>query len=215
MTLTETESNQLDDKISTEDRILRAAEDEFLLKGYASARTTSIAEAAGVTHAMLHYYYRSKEKLFDKVISDKLSQMAKTFLLSFDECRPLADSVRAAVENHFDLVSSNPLLPRFMVCEVFSNPKLIDIMAEKISSYIGQAALSLQKKIDECSAKGECRPLNVVSLFMDIISLNVFPMLALPMMKRIGDKISDVDIDGAIRARREENVQTILRKLIP
>lgn len=48
----------------TEARILQAAEHEFLTKGYAGARTTSIAEAAGVTHAMFHYYFRTKDKLF-------------------------------------------------------------------------------------------------------------------------------------------------------
>ena len=48
----------------TEVRILQAAEKEFLEKGYAGAKTTDIAAAAGVTHAMLHYYFRTKDKLF-------------------------------------------------------------------------------------------------------------------------------------------------------
>lgn len=53
------------DKQTKEQEILKAAEQEFLTKGYDGARTTSIAQAAGVTHAMLHYYFRTKEQLFD------------------------------------------------------------------------------------------------------------------------------------------------------
>ena len=59
----------------TETRILQAAEKEFLEKGYAGARTVSIAEAAGVTHAMLHYYYRTKDNLFEKIVSDKMHML--------------------------------------------------------------------------------------------------------------------------------------------
>ena len=58
---------------STENAILAAAEREFLTKGFAGARTTSIAEAAGVTHAMFHYYFRTKAKLFDRIIEEKIS----------------------------------------------------------------------------------------------------------------------------------------------
>ena len=57
----------------TESRILQAAEREFFEKGYAGARTASIAEAAGVTHAMLHYYFRTKDKLFERIVSEKIS----------------------------------------------------------------------------------------------------------------------------------------------
>lgn len=55
-----------------EQAILEAAEQEFLNKGFAGARTTSIAEAAGVTHAMLHYYFRTKEQLFERILDEKM-----------------------------------------------------------------------------------------------------------------------------------------------
>ena len=55
-------------KTDTESRILQAAEEEFLLKGLEGARTTAIAERAGVTHAMLHYYFRTKNMLFERII---------------------------------------------------------------------------------------------------------------------------------------------------
>ena len=57
---------------STEKAILQAAEKEFLTKGLASSKTTEIAKAAGVTHAMLHYYFRTKDNLFEQVFQEKV-----------------------------------------------------------------------------------------------------------------------------------------------
>lgn len=64
-------------KTDTESRILQAAEEEFLLKGLEGARTTAIAERAGVTHAMLHYYFRTKNMLFERIIEEKDAQCGK------------------------------------------------------------------------------------------------------------------------------------------
>ncbi|MGM9727214.1 MAG: TetR/AcrR family transcriptional regulator, partial [Prevotella sp.] len=64
-------------KEGTDEKILKAAETEFFTKGYDGARTTSIAEKAGVTHAMLHYYFRTKEQLFGEVLSRNIDNMFK------------------------------------------------------------------------------------------------------------------------------------------
>ena len=68
------------DKQNKELEILKAAEHEFLTKGYDGARTTSIAQAAGVTHAMLHYYFRTKEQLFDRIVESKFSTMSQSLI---------------------------------------------------------------------------------------------------------------------------------------
>ena len=66
-----------------EQAILEAAEREFIVKGFAGARTTSIAEAAGVTHAMLHYYFRTKEQLFERILDEKMRLMGESVLAAF------------------------------------------------------------------------------------------------------------------------------------
>ena len=68
-----------------EQTILEAAEREFLNKGFAGARTTSIAEAAGVTHAMLHYYFRTKEQLFERILDEKMRLMSQSVLTAFGQ----------------------------------------------------------------------------------------------------------------------------------
>ena len=107
----------------TEDLILEAAEKEFLEKGYLGAKTTSIAEAAGVTHAMFHYYFRTKDKLFDKIVSDKLEKLSEIMLGVIGNPElPLKERIVQGVERHFDFIRANPQLPRFVFNEIHLRP---------------------------------------------------------------------------------------------
>ena len=83
-----------------EQAILEAAEREFIVKGFAGARTTSIAEAAGVTHAMLHYYFRTKEQLFERILDEKMRLMGESVLAAFGQPGLAARRNRAAFRFH-------------------------------------------------------------------------------------------------------------------
>lgn len=97
------------DQNSKEELILKAAEEEFMQKGFDGAKTTAIAARAGVTHAMLHYYYRTKENLFNKVLDDKLGIMIETIFSTFrDQEVPFLDKIKMAIEVHFDFFVRNP-----------------------------------------------------------------------------------------------------------
>ena len=112
-----------------EQAILEAAEREFIAKGFAGARTTSIAEAAGVTHAMLHYYFRTKEQLFERILDEKMRLMGESVLAAFGQPGlPLAERLRDGIERHFDFIMANPDMPRFIVNEVFSRPERYETM---------------------------------------------------------------------------------------
>ena len=113
---------------NTEQSILKAAEKEFLKKGFSGSKTTEIAKEAGVTHAMLHYYFRTKENLFNKVFEEKARQLADTFLSRVDESLPFLEKIKCFIEAHFDLLTANPELPLFIYREIY-NPQ-IQISAE-------------------------------------------------------------------------------------
>ena len=113
----------------TESRILQAAENEFFEKGYAGARTASIAEAAGVTHAMLHYYFRTKDKLFERIVSEKISILGNIIISAIgDEDLTLEDRIRQGIERHFDFIAANRDLPKFIVNEVLTRPDVVEMM---------------------------------------------------------------------------------------
>ena len=197
----------------TESRILQAAENEFFEKGYAGARTASIAEAAGVTHAMLHYYFRTKDKLFERIVSEKISMLADILLSAIGDANlPLEERIRQGIGRHFDFISANRDLPRFIVNEVLSRSEQIDTMKGNIQNIVNELLDNLQLEIDEYAAKGCCRQVDARMLLIDIVSLNVFPFMAAPIVYgAIGDSYGDYDEFLAIR--KKENVETILNKL--
>ena len=200
---------------TTEEKILAAAEKEFLRKGYAAARTTAIAEAAGVTHAMLHYYFRTKDNLFDKIIESKIGTLRNIMLSSVgDPSIPLFDKLKSAIENHLDFIAANPDLPKFMFGEVFSRPEKMPVVLEKLRYHTPLMTRSLQNQIDEYARKGLCRRIDAGMLILDIVSLNIFPFMAAPMANPLLGSMM-TDREAFIEARKKENVETIMRKLQP
>ena len=110
--------------ISTEERIKAAARKVFHQKGYAGTRTRDIAEEAGINHAMLNYYFRSKEKLFTIIMTETMAQFFKglSHLLN-DENTSLEQKIELIVNNYTDLLLEEPELPTFMFNEVRNNPE--------------------------------------------------------------------------------------------
>ena len=110
---------------STEKDILEAAKRVFQIKGMYGARMQEIADEAGINKAMLHYYFRSKDKLFDAVFQDA----AKNFFSKIRELlnvdKPLLEKIEYFVENYVELLLQNSFIPAFIITEVHQNPDRI------------------------------------------------------------------------------------------
>lgn len=196
-----------------EQAILEAAEREFLKKGFDGARTTSIAAAAGVTHAMLHYYFRTKEQLFERILDEKMRMMGQSVLAAFGDARlPLIERLRNGIERHFDFIAANPDLPRFIVNEVFARPERYEAMQRQIRSLMGVMLIDTQRALDEAADRGEIRRIDVRMLMLDIISLNVFVFIAYPILESLlGDLTADRE--RFFELRKAETVETVMRRL--
>ena len=205
-----TTDNNLQD---TEQAILMAAEKEFLAKGFAGARTTSIAEAAGVTHAMLHYYFRTKAKLFDRVLGEKIRLLKESLFTSFDYAdASLEEIIRNIVERHLEFIAANPELPRFLIEEIYSDPERSNVFLQQIERYAPVILQAMQQKINDEAAEGRCRMVDARMLMLDIASLNIFSYIAAPIVRvALGDLTADVK--AFLAMRKKENYDTIMRKL--
>lgn len=209
------QANSSTESRSTEARILEAAVQEFMAKGYAGARTTAIAEAAGVTHAMLHYYFRTKDKLFDRIIESKIGTLRDIMLASLgDPTIPLFDKIKSAIETHQDFISANPELPRFMINEVLNRPDRMPKVIERLKHHTPLVVESLQRQIDEYANRGLCRRVDAGMLMLDIVSLNIFPFSATPMVNALLGGMME-NRQAFVEARKIENVETIMKKLQP
>ena len=199
----------------TEAKILQAAEREFMAKGFAGARTISIAQAAGVTHAMFHYYFRTKEKLFDRILTEKVTLLRDALITPvMDTELSLEDIIRGIIDRHLDFIAANPDLPRFIITELYNNPQRSATFVEKLRIYAPLMLSGLQQKIDEAHAEGRCRKVDAGWLMLDIASLNIFSYLAYPVINGIFDNCMD-DSDTFTAMRKRDNYDTIMRKLKP
>ena len=183
---------------NSEEAILKAAEKEFMERGYDGARTTSIAERAGVTHAMLHYYFRTKEQLFERILEGKLLVMVESVLLIFgDEELPLRERLAKGIAAHFDFVAANPGLPRFMLGEL---PRVLPIMQERLLPKLMAVLPSVQKETD----------VDMRMVILDIVSQNLFPFLIMPAVEMLAD---DGDRATMLERIKQENITLIMKRL--
>ncbi len=200
-------------KSDTEQRILQAAEEEFLQKGLEGARTTTIAERAGVTHAMLHYYFRTKGMLFERIISEKMQQVGNIMLTVFvSDDRPLIDRIKLGVEQHFDFIAAHPDLPRFVIQEIYTHPERHEMMRSQISGIVDRLLGDLQRQIDRSAAAGDMAWVDARMLFLDIISLNIFSFICFPIIKPLLGELT-ADEKGFLEKRKAENVAVIMKRL--
>ena len=200
-------------KTDTESRILQAAEEEFLLKGLEGARTTAIAERAGVTHAMLHYYFRTKNMLFERIIEEKMRNagniMQAVFVLGD---MPLMERVKRGVEQHFDFIAANPNLPRFVIQEIYSHPERHEIMRSQVLTITKDWLCDLQRHIDESAATKATEWIDARMLLLDIVSLNLFAFIGYPFVSLMFDALV-TDNKVFFEKRKAENVELIMRRL--
>lgn len=199
----------------TEQKILKYAEEEFLSKGYAGARTTSIAEAAGVTHAMLHYYFRTKDKLFERILQEKTTKLHDMLIESVtvqDENAQIEEVVREIISSHLDFLCQNPELPGFLIGEMQRNPQFSKFVEDNLKSFSVQLFAKLGKLIDKGVQEGKLNPINEETIMLDIISLNIFAFMARPLVNAILGGCMN-DIEEFVESRKKENFDTIMCKL--
>ena len=201
------------EKQSKEQQILAAAEQEFLTRGYDGARTTSIAQAAGVTHAMLHYYFRTKEQLFERIVDEKFETMSHSmFAIMGDPSLPIVERIKGGIEAHFDFVAQNPLLPRFVINEIISRPERYDVLYKRVGAIIDNVYHGLQSEINRSAERGEIERVDIKMLFISIMSLNIFTFLAYPFMEPLMGELM-VNRERFLAERKAENIETILRRI--
>lgn len=198
---------------SKKELILKAAEQEFMANGYEAAKTTRIAERAGVTHAMLHYYFQTKENLFKTVCENKID-ILKAPMMAIAENKDLVlpERINAIIETHFDFLKANPDLPCFLIGEMHKGSIFAETLKEKIGSVIAVSCQSLQKEIDDYIDNGIIHPISAQDLIINIVSLNLSTFIAISLLQSI-KKDSDT-LNMILEHRKKEIIETINRRII-
>lgn len=165
--------------MTTEERIKAAARKVFHQKGYAGTRTRDIAEEAGINHAMVNYYFRSKEKLFGIVMLETMTFFFKgVSTILNNENTSLEEKIEQVVANYIDLLLEEPELPTFMFNEVRTNPEPF-VANTPILQALEHSVLARQYA--EAVAQGQITEPNLIHTVLNVISLVIFPFIAQPI----------------------------------
>ena len=165
--------------MNSEERIKAAARKVFHQKGYAGTRTRDIAEEAGINHAMVNYYFRSKEKLFQIVMMETMTLFFKgVSTILNNENTSLEEKIEQVVAYYIDLLLEEPELPTFMFNEVRTNPEPF-VANTPILQALEHSVLARQYA--EAVAQGRITEPNLIHTVLNVISLVIFPFIAQPI----------------------------------
>ena len=164
---------------NTEDQILEAAKNVFQSKGMDGARMQEIADKAGINKAMLHYYYRSKQLLFEAVFKNAFSLLAPQLNAVLNDDSSIEDKIRNFTSNYISFIVKHPYLPNFIIQELNRNHDFI----LKMKDNNGFPNIEkFKKQVDDEVTKGLIKPISAEQLFINIMALNIFPFVAKPLI---------------------------------
>lgn len=197
----------------TEKLILEAAIREFSLKGFDGARTSSIATEAGVTHAMLHYYFRTKEKLFQRIFQDKMKDIMNLMITEIISSEGgIKERITRGIERHFNFLKANSTLPVFLVTTLNSRPELYEELNARLLESFADRITPIQREFDSAAERGEIRQMEVTKLFGDIAALNVFPFIATSLFMSVTGYKAE-EREEFLESRKKETIEIILKRI--
>lgn len=162
-----------------EEEILNAAKDIFQQKGMAGARMQEIADKAKINKALLHYYYRSKQLLFEAVFKNAFNLLAPQIGKVLNDDTDLFEKIRNFTNNYVSFVIKHPYLPNFVIQELNRNPEFIDkLRASENFPSTEKFKLQVTTAINE----GKIRPIEAEQLLINIIAMNIFPFIGEPLL---------------------------------
>ena len=213
----EPESNGPDGE--AERRILDAAHAVFMRRGTAGARMQEIADEAGVNKALLHYYFRSKDRLARAAFERAAGQLLPAVIRVLASAAPLEDKVDRIVALEIGHLSKAPYLPGYIISEMTHHPARVP---ELIAALTGMSAddvrpriaTALEAQIDAGVRAGVLRPMTPEDFIVNLMSLCIFPFAARPMISALLG-MNDAAFERFIARRRRSLTAFFLGALRP
>jgi AcrR family transcriptional regulator len=191
-----------------EQRILEAARRVFIRKGMAGARMQEVADEAGINKALLHYYYRDKQRLFEGVFKGSAERQFTCIWRVLEECDDLFEGIERFVATYLDRMLEEPLLPQFLISELNRDPKNLLEFIDR-----GKAGRAhYQKLFEQARKEGRIIDIDPRELLVNIMALCAHPFIARPMLTHLHG-MNDEAFRRMILKRRRTVPEFIIRSI--
>jgi AcrR family transcriptional regulator len=199
----------MENKLSTEENILKVAREVFMKYGYDGTSMQMIADRAGINKSLLHYYYRSKEKLFGQIFTKVFSQFVPHLGVIFMSDMSLKDKITAFVDRYIDVFMEYPLIPIFVMQELSKNP-------QHLAELIREAGINPEIMINNIinTMKKEGVDMEDPRHFLvNLLGLCIFPFAARPLIQRMLFSNDEEAYRKFLTQRKKEVPELILNAL--
>jgi len=203
------------DEISMEQLILQCAEKLFLEKGFDATSTTQISREAGCNQALVHYYFRTKDNLFNTIFESKF----RTFFQNVFDTTQLknltfTDKLKHMSETHFDLLWQNPQMPKLLINELSRKKDNINDLRERLHAVPEELFTLMNKELAAEIEAGRIKNVSFMDILVTIISLNASLFILMPVVKDVL-MMDETQKNQLLLHRKSENVDIILSYLKP
>lgn len=186
---------------TAEEKILDAAKKVFVRKGMAGARMQDIADEAGINKALLHYYFRNKEKLFEVIFMEAANKLFPKINQIFISDQPLFEKIESFCAEYITVMMENPYLPLFVLNEINRDP---EYFIQKV--WAGKSKPRPEKFLEQIEKevkKGNIKRISPLQLLMNLISMTIFPFVSKPMFqKNLG--LDELQFRSVMEQRKKE-----------
>lgn len=206
----------IEEELNAEERILAAARKIFVKKGYDGARMQAIADEAGINKAMLHYYFRNKDLLYERIFVEFTGKLFPNInaVLS-NESLDIFEKVEKFVETYIHFLAQNPDIPIFIIGEMSKRPEVLQkVFNEKEAKNEAPMVAKFAMELMQESAKGKIKAMNPFHFMISVVSMCAFPFAAKPMVQIIM-KMSEEDFNLFVQERKKEIVTLLHSAMRP
>lgn len=169
---------------TTEALILDAAMKVFTRKGFAAARTEEIAKEAGINRALLHYYYRDKQTMFNLIFETRFKEFFKGLFVIFEADNiSIFEKIKRMVDHEISTLTKHPDLARFIITEIAHQPELLIEYGKKLGVNPRIFIEGFEKQVEREVSEGLIKPIEGKQLLINIMSLCIYPFVAKPVIQ--------------------------------
>jgi len=195
---------------STEEKILEAARKVFVRKGMYGARMQDIADEAGINKALLHYYFKNKQKLFEEIFMEAAGKLFPRINGVFRSEEPLFTKIEQFCNEYISVVLENPYLPLFVLNEINQDP--VYFMNKLWKNDKRPDPTKFLQQIEKEEKKGTIKKISPVQLLMNLISMTIFPFVGKPMFQ-LNLGIDDLQFKMLMEQRKKEIPKFIIESI--
>jgi AcrR family transcriptional regulator len=203
----------------TETRILDAAHAVFMRRGTAGARMTEIARDAGVNHALVHYYFRSKQRLAEAVFRRAIGQFFPVMIGTLVSEAPIEDKVRLVAAAQIDMLLKNRYLPGYLLAELNHYPEraeqlLVAMSGTTPANLRGRLFGTLGRQLEEAARDGSLKPIAPQDFVLNLVSMVIYAFAARPLVMALMG-LDDAAFTAMMERRKVEIPEFFLAALRP